>query len=129
MRMITEPMLINKGYRENRIEVKIKMKKLFLIFIALIMITPAFAAVTTDSTDKTKPVSAYYVKEAYNELDSAKQPKLTSSNVTVEDTGTVGKPVTGVEVTAAGAVKLKRSEVTIPAGSATSSIRASIWIE
>ena len=104
------------------------MKKLFLIFVALIMVSPAFSATVADA-DKSKPVAASYVKEAYNALDAAKQPKLTSSNVTVEDTGTVGKPVTGVEVTAAGAVKLKRAEVTIPAGSATSDTRAPIWVE
>lgn len=93
------------------------------------MVSPAFAEFSKTDADKSIPVSAYYVKSAYEELNTAKQPKLTSSNVTVEDTGTVGKPVTGVEVTAAGAVKLKRAEVTIPAGSATSDTRAQIWVE
>ncbi|MCQ2571608.1 MAG: hypothetical protein MJ165_01220 [Alphaproteobacteria bacterium] len=104
------------------------MKKLFLIFVALIMVLPAFSATVADG-DKSKPVSVSYVKEAYNALDSAKQAKLSTSNVSVSDDGDAGKPVT--EVTASdGKLTLKRAEITVPVGSASSpTSRASIWIE
>ena len=108
------------------------MKKLFLIFIALITVMPAFAVDAVDA-DKGKPVSAYYVKEAYNALDTAKQTKLVSSganaNLVVNDTGSAGKPVT--EIVADGStVTVKRSEVTVPVGSSTTPTgRANIWIQ
>ena len=103
------------------------MKKLFLIFVALIMVAPAFA-VTVDNTDKSKPVSAYYVKEAYNELDSAKQAKLTSSNVVV-DPETSG-PVVSSVTASNGTVTVTKSEITVPVGSPTSPTNhATIWIQ
>ncbi len=108
------------------------MKKAFLIFVALIMVSPAFAVGVGDG-DESKPVAASYVKEAYNALDSAKQSKLFSSgenpNLVVNDTGSAGKPVT--EIVADGStVTVKRSEVTVPVGSASSPTgRATIWIQ
>lgn len=101
------------------------MKKLFLIFVALIMVAPAFSATVADA-DKTKPVAASYVKEAYNALDSAKQAKLTSSNVTESGSGAV---VTGVTASN-GTVTVTKSEVTVPVGSASSPTdHATIWIQ
>ena len=101
------------------------MKKLFLIFVALIMVSPAFA-VSVDNTDKSKPVAASYVKEAYNALDSAKQAKLTSSNVTESGSGSVVSSVTASN----GTVTVTKSEITVPVGSASSPTdHATIWIQ
>lgn len=101
------------------------MKKLFLIFVALIMVSPAFA-VSVDNTDKSKPVAASYVKEAYNALDSAKQAKLTSSNVTQSGSGSVVSSVTASN----GTVTVTKSEITVPVGSASSPTdHATIWIQ
>lgn len=102
------------------------MKKLFLIFVALIMVSPAFA-VTVDNTDKSKPVTASYVKEAYNALDSAKQAKLTSSNVV---TPASSGPVVTAVTASNGTVTVTKSEITVPVGSASSPTdHATIWIQ
>lgn len=101
------------------------MKKLFLIFVALIMVAPAFSATVADE-DKSKPVAASYVKEAYNALDSAKQAKLTSSNVTESGSGSVVSSVTASN----GTVTVTKSEITVPVGSASSPTdHATIWIQ
>ena len=89
------------------------------------MVAPAFA-VTVDNTDKSKPVTASYVKEAYNALDSAKQAKLTSSNVTESGSGSVVSSVTASN----GTVTVTKSEITVPVGSASSPTdHATIWIQ
>ncbi len=102
------------------------MKKLFLIFVALIMVSPAFSATVADA-DKSKPVAASYVKEAYNELDSAKQAKLTSSNVV---TPASSGPVVTAVTASNGVVTVTKSEITVPVGSASSPTdHATIWIQ
>lgn len=102
------------------------MKKLFLIFVALIMVSPAFSA-TVDDADKSKPVAASYVKEAYNALDSAKQAKLTSSNVV---TPASSGPVVTAVTASNGVVTVTKSEITVPVGSASSPTdHATIWIQ
>jgi len=101
------------------------MKKLFLIFITLIMVSPAFAT-TILTGDNTKVVTASYVKGAYDALNDAKQAKLTSSNVTQSGSGSVVSSVTASN----GTVTVTKSEVTVPVGSASSPTdHATIWIQ
>ena len=90
------------------------------------MVSPAFAEFSKTDEDKSKPVSAYYVKSAYEELNTAKQPKLTSSNVTQSGSGSVVSSVTASN----GTVTVTKSEVTVPVGSASSPTdHATIWIQ
>lgn len=103
------------------------MKKLFLIFVALIMVSPAFAEFSKTDADKSIPVSAYYVKSAYEELNTAKQAKLTSSNVV---TPASSGPVVTAVTASNGVVTVTKSEITVPVGSASSPTdHATIWIQ
>ncbi|MCQ2568440.1 MAG: hypothetical protein MJ163_02485 [Alphaproteobacteria bacterium] len=99
------------------------MKKFFCIFAVLSLVSPALAEGEVDKT--TVAAAASYVDGAYNALDSAKQDTLTSTNVVESSTGAV---VTGVSASN-GIVTVTKGEVTIPVGSATSTTRATIWIQ
>ena len=100
------------------------MKKLFYIFGALILVFPSVSM--ADPLDKTAvAAAASYVDGAYNAINTAKQDKLTSSNVVVSGSGAM---VTGVTANN-GTVTVTKSEVTIPVGSASSTTRATIWFE
>ena len=90
------------------------------------MVSPAFAEFSKTDADKSIPVSAYYVKSAYEELNTAKQPKLTNSNVTQSGSGSVVSSVTASN----GTVTVTKSEITVPVGSASSPTdHATIWIQ
>ena len=99
------------------------MKKLFCIFAVLSVISPAFAEGEIDKT--TVAATASYVDGAYNTMDAAKQDKLTNTNVVESGSGAV---VTGVSASN-GTVTVTKGEVTIPVGSATSTTRATIWVQ
>lgn len=100
------------------------MKKLFYIFVALLLVSPTLAA--GDPIDKTAvAATASYVESAYNTMDAAKQDKLTSTNVVESGSGPM---VTGVTANN-GTVTVSKGEVTIPVGAATSTTRATIWFE
>lgn len=103
------------------------MKKLFCFFVVLTVISPATAAGEQQQTvDKTAVVAAAsYVEGAYNAISTAKQDKLTSTNVVESGSGAM---VTGVTASN-GTVTVTKSEVTIPVGSSSSNTRAAIWIE
>ena len=103
------------------------MRKIFYILSILTITVPAFAEGENPAVDKTKVyASAAYVDGAYNAIVSAKQEKLTSTNVTTSGAGSV---VTGVTA-ANGVVTVTKSEVTIPVGSPTTpTSRATIWVE
>ena len=77
--------------------------------------------------DKTKvAATANYVDGAYNALNSAKQAKLTSSNVTASGSGPVVTAVTASN----GSVTVAKGEVSIPVTSVDSpTAHASIWIQ
>lgn len=97
------------------------MKKLFYIFVALFLASPALAAGELDKT--AVAATASYVDGAYNAIDAAKQDKLTSTNVVESGSGAM---VTGVTASN-GTVTVTKSEVTIPV--ANSNTRATIWFE
>ena len=100
-----------------------KMRELFCIFAAFIMVFPALAEGELDKASVA--ATASYVEGAYNALNTAKQDKLTTTNVVTSGSGAM---VTGVTASN-GTVTVTKSEVTIPVGSATSSTRATIWVE
>ena len=104
------------------------MKKVFCILFSFMFITPSFAEgeQQQQALDKTAVVAAAsYVDGAYNAMNTAKQDKLTSSNVVESGSGAM---VTGVAASN-GTVTVTKSEVTIPVGSTSSSTRAVIWLE
>lgn len=99
------------------------MRELLCVFVAIFLVTPAFAA---GEVDKTSVVAAAsYVEGAYNHMDAAKQDKLTSTNVVESGTGPIVSSVTASN----GTVTVTKSEVTIPVGSTSSNTRAVIWFE
>ena len=99
---------------------------LFYIFAALILVSPARAEGEQQQLDKTSvAAAASYVDGAYNAMDTAKQDKLTSTNVV--DSGT-GAMVTNVSASN-GTVTVTKTEVTIPVGATVSNTRATIWLE
>lgn len=91
-------------------------------------ISPSFAEGEQQQTiDKTAVVAAAsYVDGAYSAMNTAKQDKLTSSNVVV---GTDNGPFVSAVTASNGTVTVTKSEVTIPVGSTSSSTRAVIWLE
>ena len=104
------------------------MRKIFCIFAVLSLISPAFAEgeQQQQTIDKTAVVAAAsYVDGAYSAINTAKQDKLTSTNVVESNSGPV---VTGVTASN-GTVTVTKGEVTIPVGSTTSNTRAVIWLE
>lgn len=99
------------------------MRELLCVFVAIFLVTPAFAA---GEVDKTSVVAAAsYVEGAYNHMDAAKQDKLNSANVVESGTGPIVSSVTASN----GTVTVTKSEVTIPVGSTSSNTRAVIWFE
>jgi len=113
------------------------MKKFLIIFVGLIMVAPAFATEPTYLYPEASVASARLVEQAYNALDTAKQPTLYTDTNNPDSAGTVRQAVTsgtsGAVVTGVtasnGVVTVTRGEVTIPSGSASSSTRAQIWFE
>ena len=99
------------------------MKKIFCILSILTIISPALA----DITPTTNVVTTSYVQGAYDAITSAKQDKLTSTNVTTTGSGAV---VTGVSASN-GSVTVTTGEVQIPVGTSASNItgHAAIWIQ
>ena len=105
------------------------MKKIFCILFSLMFIPPSFAEgeqQQQQALDRaTIAAAASYVDGAYNAMNTAKQDKLTSSNVVESGSGAM---VTGVTASN-GTVTVTKSEVTIPVGSVSSNTRATIWLE
>lgn len=103
------------------------MRELFCIFTVLALIFPAFAeGEQQQALDKTTiAAAASYVDGAYTAMNTAKQDKLTSTNVV--DSG-AGPMVTAVTASN-GTVTISKTEVTIPVGATTSNTRATIWLE
>ena len=100
------------------------MKKILCFLSIITIISPAFAE--GEAVNKaTVAAAASYVDGAYNALDSAKQNTLTSSNVVESGSGAMVTSVTASN----GTVTVTKSEVTIPVGSASSSTRATIWVQ
>ena len=88
------------------------------------MVSPAFAE--GEAVNKaTVAATASYVDGAYNAINTAKQDKLTSTNVVESGSGAMVTSVTASN----GTVTVTKSEVTIPVGSASSSTRATIWVQ
>lgn len=102
---------------------------LFYIFAALILVSPARAEgeqQQQQSLDKTSiAAAASYVDGAYSAINTAKQDKLTSTNVVESGNGPVVTAVTASN----GTVTVSKGEVTIPVGATTSNTRATIWFE
>lgn len=95
----------------------------YFALISLLFLPIAANAVVSPEANV---VSASYVKGAYDEMDSAKQNKLSSTNVTT--TGDTNGYVTTVTAND-GSVSVVKAEVTIPVGSANSATRAQIWVQ
>lgn len=103
------------------------MKKVFCILFSLFFVFPALAEGETPAINKAEvAATASYVDGAYSAMNTAKQDKLTSSNVVV---GTDNGPFVSAVTASNGTVTVTKSEVTIPVGSTTSSTRAVIWLE
>ena len=104
------------------------MKSFFCVFVVFAVVIPAFAEGEQgqQQLDKTAiAAAASYVDGAYTSLNSAKQDKLTSTNVVESGSGVM---VTGVSASN-GTVTVNKTEVTIPVGGTTSDSRATIWLE
>ena len=104
------------------------MRKALYIFTVLTFMSPAFAeGEQQQALDKTTvAAAASYVDGAYSAMNTAKQDKLTSTNVVV---GTDNGPFVSAVTASNGTVTVTKSEVTIPVGSTSSSTRAVIWLE
>ena len=95
-------------------------------------INPGYALINSHDND-TNAASAGYVKGAYNAtikavntVNSIKQDKLTSTNVTTSGSGPVVTAVTANN----GAVTVSKGEIQIPVGSASSPTdHATVWIQ
>lgn len=104
------------------------MRRIIFIFAVLTVVIPAFAEGEQGQSTLNKTTvtaAASYVDGAYNALNTAKQDKLTSSNVVESGSGAM---VTGVSASN-GTVTVTKSEVTIPVGGTTSDTRATLWLE
>ena len=96
---------------------------------------PKYNTKDISEADRTRTVTAGYVKGAYNasikainkvaQVADSKQAILTSSNVTTTGTGGV---VTGVTASN-GAVAVTKANVTIPVGSTTASDQAGVYVD
>ena len=105
------------------------MRKALYIFTVLTLVFPAFAEgeQQQQALDKTiVAAAASYVDGAYSAMNTAKQDKLTSSNVVV---GTDNGPFVSAVTASNGTVTVTKSEVTIPVGNTSSNTRAVIWLE
>lgn len=103
------------------------MKKIFCILFSLMFISPSFAEGEQQQTiDKTAVVAAAsYVDGAYSAMNTAKQDKLTSTNVVESGSGAVVSAVAANN----GTVTVTKGEVMIPVGGQTSNTHARIWIQ
>ena len=105
------------------------MKKIFCILFSLMFITPSFAEgeqQQQQALDRaTIAAAASYVDGAYSAMDSAKQDKLTSTNVVESGSGAVVSAVAANN----GTVTVTKGEVMIPVGGQTSNTHARIWIQ
>lgn len=102
------------------------MRKAFCILFLLIFVTPSFAEGGASSVNKAELVAtASYVDGAYSAMNTAKQDKLTSTNVVESGSGAVVSGVTANN----GTVTVTKSEVMIPVGGQTSDTHARIWIQ
>lgn len=101
------------------------MKKILILSLSIFLIPLTASAVITPEANV---VSTSYVKGAYNEMDSVKQDKLTSTNVVADANGSANGFVSAVTASD-GTVTVTKSEVTIPVGAATSATRAQIWVQ
>lgn len=101
------------------------MKKIFCILSILTFVSPSFAEGEQQINKAEVAAAASYVDGAYTTLDTAKQDKLTSTNVVESGNGYM---VTGVAANN-GTVTVTKSDVTIPVGSANSQTRARIWVQ
>lgn len=119
--------MYNTHGKISRLFIYKDMRELFCIFAALVLISPALAeGDPQQSLDKTTiAAAASYVEGAYNAMNSAKQDKLTSTNVVESGSGAM---VTNVSANN-GTVTVSKTEVTIPVGATTSDTRATIWLE
>ena len=98
------------------------MKRLVLFSLLLLPFT-----VNADPiSPTTNVVTTSYVQGAVDELNTAKQDKLTSTNVT--SSGDANGFVSAVTASD-GSVSIVKSEITIPVGSANSATRAQIWVQ
>lgn len=104
------------------------MRELFCIFAVLAVISPALAeGEQQPALNKTEVVAAAsYVDGAYNAIDTAKQDKLTSTNVVESGAGAM---VVGVTANS-GTVTVTKGEVQVPFGSPTGATSyVPIWFQ
>ena len=96
-----------------------------VLFVLLLL---PFAVNADPVSPTTNVVTTSYVQGAYDEMDSAKQDKLTSTNVVADTNGSANGFVSAVTASD-GTVTVTKAEVTIPVGAATSATRAQIWVQ
>jgi len=101
------------------------MKKVFTLFLSIFLIPLTANAVITPEANV---VSTSYVQGAVDALDTAKQDKLTSTNVVYDANGSSNGFISAVTAND-GTVTVTKSEVTIPVGSQSSATRAAIWVQ
>ena len=97
------------------------MKKVLFFFLPIFLISLSANAAVTPVADV---ASTSYVAGAYDTLDSAKQDKLSTSNVT-----TAGNNGFMADVSASNGLAFTKNEISIPVGAETSNVRAGIWIQ
>ena len=99
------------------------MKIILILSLSIFLIPLTANAVVSPEANV---VSTSYVKGAVDAIDTAKQDKLTSTNVTSSgDTNGFVSAVTASN----GTVSVVKTEITIPVGSANSATRAQIWVQ
>ena len=98
------------------------MKKVLILSLPIFLISLSANA----ATPVADVASTSFVQGAYDELNTAKQDKLSNSNVSTG--GSSNGFISGVSASN-GSVAFVRSEITLPVGAETSSSRASVWIE
>ena len=101
------------------------MKKVLILSLSIFLIPLTANAVVSPEANV---VSTSYVKGAVDELDTAKQDKLTSTNVVADANGDANGYISAVTANN-GTVTVTKSEITIPVGAATSATRAQIWVQ
>ena len=99
------------------------MKKILILSLSIFLIPLTANAVISPEANV---VSTSYVKGAVDAINTSKQDKLTSTNVT--SSGDTNGYVTAVTASD-GTVSVTKTEITIPVGSSNSSTRAQIWVE
>ena len=102
------------------------MKKVCVLLLSIFLIPFAVNADPVQTTNNV--VTTSYVRGAVNALDTAKQDKLTSTNVVADANGDANGFISAVTASD-GTVTVTKSEVTIPVGAATSAVRAQIWVQ